>query len=238
MTWCPLLCYPLSPSPVNIERFFKLGAKFCRKIYSSQALNCFLLLVHTASSFATGQIDVSERVPMFEDDNLDDLDIGLGLEDLLSSRMGRSPFAFPFQGSPSPTAPSSPGVRSPSASPFHRFPSPTASSAPGTRASRTDWLSESSSMQDDKAGELGQEEDFGECCSGLSLQVFGVVSRFGVVWIYHWQLSLFRVLNTRCLPPIELPTSGNMTAPVQITQLSTRLPSPSLPVLRGKEKHK
>ena len=108
MTWCPLLCYPLSPSPVNIERFFKLGAKFCRKIYSSQALNCFLLLVHTASSFATGQIDVSERVPMFEDDNLDDLDIGLGLEDLLSSRMGRSPFAFPFQGSPSPTAPSSP----------------------------------------------------------------------------------------------------------------------------------
>ena len=22
MTWCPLLCYPLSPSPVNIERFF------------------------------------------------------------------------------------------------------------------------------------------------------------------------------------------------------------------------
>ena len=54
MTWCPLLCYPLSPSPVNIERFFKLGAKFCRKIYSSQALNCFLLLVHTASSFATG----------------------------------------------------------------------------------------------------------------------------------------------------------------------------------------
>ena len=260
MTWCPLLCYPLSPSPVNIERFFKLGAKFCRKIYSSQALNCFLLLVHTASSFATGQIDVSERVPMFEDDNLDDLDIGLGLEDLLSSRMGRSPFAFPFQGSPSPTAPSSPGVRSPSASPFHgfasptassapgvrspsaspfhRFPSPTASSAPGTRASRTDWLSESSSMQDDKAGELGQEEDFGECCSRLSLQVFGVVSRFGVVWIYHWQLSLFRVLNTRCLPPIELPTSGNMTAPVQITQLSTRLPSPSLPVLRGKEKHK
>ena len=216
MTWCPLLCYPLSPSPVNIERFFKLGAKFCRKIYSSQALNCFLLLVHTASSFATGQIDVSERVPMFEDDNLDDLDIGLGLEDLLSSRMGRSPFAFPFQGSPSPTAPSS----------------------PGTRASRTDWLSESSSMQDGKAGELGQEEDFGECCSGLSLQVFGVVSRFGVVWIYHWQLSLFRVLNTRCLPPIELPTSGNMTAPVQITQLSTRLPSPSLPVLRGKEKHK
>ena len=39
---------------------------------------------------------------MFEDDNLDDLDIGL--EDLPSSRMGRSPFAFPFQGSPSPTA--------------------------------------------------------------------------------------------------------------------------------------
>ena len=35
---------------------------------------------------------------MFADDNLDDLDIGLGLEDLLSSRMGRSPFAFPFQG--------------------------------------------------------------------------------------------------------------------------------------------
>ena len=32
---------------------------------------------------------------MFEDDNLDDLDIGL--EDLPSSRMGRSPFAFPFQ---------------------------------------------------------------------------------------------------------------------------------------------
>ena len=31
MTWCPLLCYPLSPSPLNIERFFKLGAKFCRK---------------------------------------------------------------------------------------------------------------------------------------------------------------------------------------------------------------
>ena len=55
MTWCPLLCYPLSPSPVNIERFFKLGAKFCRKKFSSQALNCFLLLVHTASSFATGQ---------------------------------------------------------------------------------------------------------------------------------------------------------------------------------------
>ena len=55
MTWCPLLCYPLSPSPVNIERFFKLGAKFCRKFFSSQALNCFLLLVHTASSFATGQ---------------------------------------------------------------------------------------------------------------------------------------------------------------------------------------
>ena len=55
MTWCPLLCYPLSPSPVNIERFFKLGAKFCRKKISSQALNCFLLLVHTASSFATGQ---------------------------------------------------------------------------------------------------------------------------------------------------------------------------------------
>ena len=74
---------------------------------------------------------------MFEDDNLDDLDID--------------------------------------------FPSPTAPSSPGTRASRTDWLSESSSMQDDKAGELGQEEDFGECCSGLSLQVFGVVSRFGVV---------------------------------------------------------
>ena len=94
---------------------------------------------------------------MFEDDNLDDLDIGL--EDLPSSRMGRSPFAFPFQGSPSPTAPSSPGAR----------------------ASRTDWLSESSSMQDGKAGELGQEEDFGECCSRLSLQVFGVVSRFGVV---------------------------------------------------------
>ena len=55
MTWCPLLCYPLSPSPVNIERFFKLGAKFCRKKFSSQALNCFLRLVHTASSFATGQ---------------------------------------------------------------------------------------------------------------------------------------------------------------------------------------
>ena len=185
MTWCPLLCYPLSPSPVNIERFFKLGAKFCRKIYSSQALNCFLLLVHTASSFATGQIDVSERVPMFEDDNLDDLDIG--------------------------------------------FPSPTAPSSPGTRAS---------SLEVPEARGKGQEEDFGECCSRLSLQVFGVVSRFGVVWIYHWQLSLFRVLNTRCLPPIELPTSGNMTAPVQITQLSTRLPSPSLPVLRGKEKHK
>ena len=31
---------------------------------------------------------------MFEDDNLDDLDIGL--EDLPSSRMGRSPFAFPW----------------------------------------------------------------------------------------------------------------------------------------------
>ena len=43
MTWCPLLCYPLSPSPVNIERLLKLGAKFCRKKIS------------TASSFATGQ---------------------------------------------------------------------------------------------------------------------------------------------------------------------------------------
>ena len=46
---------PFAPSPVNIERFFKQGAKFCRKKISSQALNCFLLLVHTASSFATGQ---------------------------------------------------------------------------------------------------------------------------------------------------------------------------------------
>ena len=55
MTWCPLLCYPLSPSLLNIESFFKLGAKFCRKKFSSQALNCFLRLVHTASSFATGQ---------------------------------------------------------------------------------------------------------------------------------------------------------------------------------------
>ena len=107
---------------------------------------------------------------MFEDDNLDDLDIGL--EDLPSSRMGRSPFAFPFQGSPSPTAPSSPGVRSPSASPFHGFPSPTAPSSPGTRAS---------SLEVPEARGKGQEEDFGECCSGLSLQVFGVVSRFGVV---------------------------------------------------------
>ena len=42
MTWCPLLCYPLSPSPVNIERFFKLDAKFCRNFFSSQALNSFL----------------------------------------------------------------------------------------------------------------------------------------------------------------------------------------------------
>ena len=46
---------PFAPSPVNIERFFKQGAKFCRKKFSSQALNCFLRLVHTASSFATGQ---------------------------------------------------------------------------------------------------------------------------------------------------------------------------------------
>ena len=59
---------------------------------------------------------------MFEDDNLDDLDIGL--EDLPSSRMGRSPFAFPFQGSPSPTAPSSPGTRASSllGNPFSLWP--------------------------------------------------------------------------------------------------------------------
>ena len=64
---------------------------------------------------------------MFEDENLDDLDIG--------------------------------------------FPSPTAPSSPGTRAS---------SLEVPEARGKGQEEDFGECCSGLSLQVFGVVSRFGV----------------------------------------------------------
>ena len=102
------------------------------KLFSASC-TCSEQLCHRAK-----RIDVSEKkVPMFEDENLDDLDIG--------------------------------------------FPSPTAPSSPGTRASRTDWLSESSSMQDGKAGELGQEEDFGECCSRLSLQVFGVVSRFGVV---------------------------------------------------------
>ena len=63
---------------------------------------------------------------MFEDENLDDLDIG--------------------------------------------FPSPTAPSSPGTRAS---------SLEVPEA--RGNGQDFGECCSGLSLQVFGVVSRFGVV---------------------------------------------------------
>ena len=184
MTWCPLLCYPLSPSPVNIERFFKLGAKFCRKKFSSQALNCFLRLVHAASSFATGQKEL-----MFQRKKSQCLRMKIWMISTLASLLPLHP------------------PRQVQGLPVWKF---------------------------QKQGARG----FGECCSGLSLQVFGVVSRFGVVWIYHWQLSLFRVLNTRCLPPIELPTSGNMTAPVQITQLSTRLPSPSLPVLSGKEKHK
>ena len=134
MTWCPLhllqsilrgfLNKVPNSAGKNFFSSFKLLSASCT--YSEQ-------LCHRAK-----RIDVSEKkVPMFEDENLDDLDIG--------------------------------------------FPSPTAPSSPGTRASRTDWLSESSSMQDGKAGELGQEEDFGECCSRLSLQVFGVVSRFGVV---------------------------------------------------------
>lgn len=59
MTWCPLLCYPLSPSPLNIERFFKLGAKFCQKKISSQALNCFLLLVHIAKQISNKPMTVS-----------------------------------------------------------------------------------------------------------------------------------------------------------------------------------
>ena len=79
---------------------------------------------------------------MFEDENLDDLDIG--------------------------------------------FPSPTAPSSPGTRAS---------SLEVPEARGKGQEEDFGECCSGLSLQVFGVVSRFGVVFTVatcHWDPRLLK----------------------------------------------
>ena len=69
-------------------------------------------------------MDVSEKkVPLLEDENLDDLNIG--------------------------------------------FPSPTAPSSPGTRAS---------SLEVPEARGKGQEEDFGEGCSGLSLQVFGVVS--------------------------------------------------------------
>ena len=125
MTWCPLHLLQsilrgfLNKVPNSAGKIFfssfKLLSASCT--YSEQ-------LCHRAK-----RIDVSEKkVPMFEDENLDDLDIG--------------------------------------------FPSPTAPSSPGTRAS---------SLEVPEARGKGQEEDFGECCSGLSLQVFGVVSRFGVV---------------------------------------------------------
>ena len=73
---------------------------------------------------------------MFEDENLDDMDIVLDV--VPSPLMGRSPPASPFHCFPSPTAAPSPGVSSPPASPF-------------------------------------QKEDFGECVSQPSVEVFGAV---------------------------------------------------------------
>ena len=110
MTWCPLHLLQsilrgfLNKVPNSAGKIFfssfKLLSASCT--YSEQ-------LCHRAK-----RIDVSEKkVPMFEDENLDDLDIG--------------------------------------------FPSPTAPSSPGTRAS---------SQEVPEARGKGQEEDFGECCSG------------------------------------------------------------------------
>ena len=63
MTWCPLLCYSLSPSPVNIERFFKTRCQILpEKIFFSSfkllSVSCTYSeqLCHRAK-----RIDISER---------------------------------------------------------------------------------------------------------------------------------------------------------------------------------
>ena len=93
---------------------------------------------------------------MFEDENLNDMDVVLDV--VPSHLMRRLPPASPFHCFPSPTEPPSPGVSSPPASPF-------------------------------------QKEDFGECVSQPSVEVFGVVCSASINGIMQCGLLRQKLYN-------------------------------------------